>query len=185
MRRFAITAATGCLVLLSAPAALAQEKGQVGITMGYPASVGLVWHVTDKVAIRPEFLIARSSTETTVPFLGGAESSSWNVGTGVSALFYVQRWENLRTYVSPRFSYSRATSTFDAAPTGDEGTSTNTAYSISGLFGAQYSLGRKFSVFGEVGFGFSDTTSRSELSDVRTNGQTWGTRTGLGVVFYF
>ena len=34
--------------------ALAQEE-KVGLTMGYPTAVGVLWQVSDLVAIRPEF----------------------------------------------------------------------------------------------------------------------------------
>ncbi len=33
--------------------AYAQDDPRVGLTMGYPTSVGVLWHVTDRIAIRP------------------------------------------------------------------------------------------------------------------------------------
>jgi len=93
--------------------ARAQEKGKVGLTMGYPSSVGIVYHLTDKIAIRPELNIAQASTETNVPTLAGVSvgtttvsSSTWAIGTGVSGLFYVRQWDDLHLYVSPRWTYS-------------------------------------------------------------------------------
>ena len=53
--------------------------------MGYPSSVGFVYHVTDKIAIRPELNIAQASTETTAPTIAGVQwqqvsSSTWAIG---------------------------------------------------------------------------------------------------------
>ena len=51
IRRFFVL----CSVLTAAAPALvcAQDTHKVGITMGYPASVGLLWHASNKMAIRP------------------------------------------------------------------------------------------------------------------------------------
>ena len=52
-RNVTMMVVAGALWLAAAPAA-AQEKGNVGITMGFPASVGLLWHATEKIAVRPD-----------------------------------------------------------------------------------------------------------------------------------
>ena len=44
--------------------AAAQEKGDNGITMGYPLSVGFVTHVSNRVALRPELQLTFASTDT-------------------------------------------------------------------------------------------------------------------------
>jgi predicted porin len=62
-----------------------------------------------------------------------------------------------------------------------------------GLFGAEYSLHKRFSVFGEVGFGYTTSSSKSKSSppspidDLIAGGSAhgWSTRTGAGVIFYF
>ena len=146
-----------CSIIVGATtAAGAQEAGTVGITMGYPAAIGLLWHLSDRIALRPEFsfTLTDSSSESLV----NDESHFLSLGTGVSALFYWPATDNLRTYAAPRFSYARTH--------GDSSTteSTTDVYTIAGMFGAQYSLGRRFAAFGEVGL---------------------GSRTGVGVVLYF
>ena len=50
---------------LGGTSADAQEKGKTGVTLGYPASIGLLWHVTDRIAIRPEFSFAFTSNDVT------------------------------------------------------------------------------------------------------------------------
>jgi hypothetical protein len=174
------------LVLLSPAVVDAQEKGQTGITMGYPAAIGVVWHATDRIAIRPELQFSAGTSESTPAGFDGTSSSSWSVGVGVSALFYLNQWDGLRTYVAPRFSYLKARSSVDVGgPFGGDSTLRSSSYAITGLFGAQYSLHRRFSVFGEVGLGFTDQDSTSSVLTIRSSSNTWGTRTGVGVLFYF
>ena len=178
------------LALLGAGAtgASAQDSGKVGITMGYPASVGIIWHVSDSVAIRPELSFSSSSSEAEGSgSVTSVESDGWALGTGISALFYVHDYDRLRTYFSPRFTYNKIKTTnsstngvFDASSTGRAST-----YGIAGSFGAEGRIADRFSAFGEVGFGYSHTTTSSTSSSIRNNSDTWGTRAGVGVAFYF
>src|SRR5438034_215792 len=117
--------------LLAGGAANAQEKGQAGLTMGYPASVGLVWQPSDGFALRPEFSFSRTSIDSSLT--GSGDTSS--LGVGLSGLFYVGRWESLSAYVSPRFTYNRLSSESSgtvALP------ATTKTYSFTGSFGSQY-----------------------------------------------
>lgn len=180
------------LVLAPALAAVAgaQDQARVGITMGFPTAIGVIIHATDKVAVRPDFSFSTSTSE------GPTTSSSdgWAVGAGVSALFYVATHDHLRTYVSPRLSYSKfsstSTSSISTPATTFTSTATNSAWGGAGSFGAQYAPTPKFSVFGEVGFGYSHQSGRSTISSglgvppTEVKGHGWGTRAGVGVVFY-
>jgi len=193
-------------VVLSAGAnAFAQDAGQIGVTLGYPSAVGVIWHVTDNVAVRPEISFSTGSTESPTSSFSGlsaalGETSSTTVTAGVSGLFYFGEWDKLRAYVSPRYTYTRLTS--DSGSTFSTDTR-NSAYTVSGSFGAQYQFHRRFAVFGETGFGYAHTrtsftsllllpvipvgsnvpapVSRSE----ELNSHNWSTRTGAGVIFYF
>jgi hypothetical protein len=158
-------------VLLVAPAARAQDRGQTGITFG-PNAVGLIVHAPDRVAIRPEVLLSKTWNDT-------EDITTWN--TGVSALLYVARWDALRTYVAPRILYAR---------TSQSGTpmSVGSFYDFSGAFGAQYSLHRRFGVYGEVGVAFRRSTGTATLSAITTSQPAvYGasTRSGVGAIFYF
>jgi len=189
-----------------AASAAAQDAGSVGLTMGYPASIGVIWHVSDRIALRPEVSLTQiSSTSTsiiTIAVPGGtnlstttqAVSDQWSVGYGASALIYLQRWDSLRTYVSPRFQYARGTSTSTTtssassfvpiAPSTTE--FAQNAYFFSGSFGAQYNLGPHFALFGELGFGFQHASSESDQAGAGSSeGHTLGTRSGVGVILYF
>src|SRR5262245_14690443 len=118
------------MIVGAAPTAGAQDSPRVGITMGYPASIGVLWHISDRVAVRPEFsfTVTDSSSESLI----NDEANFWSLGTGVSVLFYSSLTDNLRTYVAPRFSYSRTSG-------GSNNTdSTADIYTFAGMFGAQY-----------------------------------------------
>lgn len=170
--------------LAVASTAHAQER-KVGVTMGYPASVGILWHVTPTIAVRPEFAFAHSSSETDSNS-SHAESSTTNVGTGVSVLFYLKKYESLRTYFVPRFSWAHTSGESDLSSfTNSTSETTGDSTSLTGSFGAQYSLGDRFAAFGEVGFGYSHNTTESSTSTLKLTGNAWATRTGVGVIFYF
>jgi hypothetical protein len=189
----------------------AQDEPRVGITMGYPASIGLIWHVADRVALRPEVSLSRGSGETTitttVPVISvGAvptvnttttvttnTTDQWQVGIGVSALFYVTRHDALRTYVSPRYAYTRGSNSNQSSGLSPStvSSSESTGHFVAGSFGAQYALGRRFSVFGEVGLGYTHTeneptgTTSPGFSVGDSVSTTLSTRSGAGVILYF
>ena len=85
IRAFSIAAMSACVMVAGVVRADAQEKGQAGITMGYPASIGVLWHLSDRVAIRPEFSF--TNTDSSSVSLVSAGTQFWSLGTGVSALF--------------------------------------------------------------------------------------------------
>src|SRR5262245_22279327 len=200
----------GVSMVLSVSAnALAQDAGQIGVTLGYPSGVGVIWHVTDNVAVRPEISFSTGSSENPVISSGLSlpglsddvgESSSTAVTAGVSGLFYSGKWDRLHAYVSPRYTYSHLTSESGSTFSID---GRNSAYTVTGSFGAHYQLHRRFAVFGETGFGYthSHTTSTSRLllpvipvglnlpspvsQSIEANSHSWNTRTGAGVIFYF
>ncbi len=184
MKRFAIVVLAVCTAMLVAPPAVsAQEQGDTGITMGYPASFGFIFHVTNKIALRPEVVFSRSTTEFEELF-ADRESTAWTVGVGVSALIYVAQWDQVSAYVSPRYVYSRAESTA-VSSLSPESTTTSDSHLFSGSFGAQYKPHPRFSVFGEIGLGYTTSTTTSGVSSLKADGTSVSTRTGAGVIFYF
>lgn len=191
MRTRNVTIGSLCLLVLGAGSAAAQDAPKAGITMGFPGSIGVLWQVSERVAVRPElsFSLFSSSTASTLAALDDDQNDSWAFGTGVSVLFTVHKSDNLRTYVAPRFSYSRT-----SIDTGDTTESAGNDYSAAGMFGAEYSLSRRFSVFGEVGADYSWQKSTHTFSGLPTSApattftaksHTLSTRTGVGVILYF
>jgi len=200
-------------VLLVASGAAAQEAGQVGVTMGYPGVVGLLWHPTTRVALEPEIAFSRNRTTSTfesiVIFSTGltttttSESTSegWTVSPGINVRFYVGKWDNVSTYVASGYSYHRTSSTSTSTvPTGLGGSQTQSRESVSGahdvrgMFGVQYAPHRKFSVFGEVGLRYLTadlprvtSTSTGGLGSASSTGTTrsFGNASAVGIAFYF
>src|SRR5262245_31016959 len=122
MRHFVFAAIAACLL---PRAAAAQDTPKLGLVMGYPAQVGILWNLSEKVAIRPEVNWTHSTSEspvtsttfgptgvtTTTQSLTTTESNAF--GVGVSALLHVWKQDALRVYVSPRFAYARQSSSID------------------------------------------------------------------------
>jgi hypothetical protein len=171
--------------LFGARSALAQESGAVGVTMGFPASIGVIWHVTDKVAIRPELSFAHASTESaaTGPIDIVTSTESDSVQFGVSALFYLQKRDSLRTYVTPRYSYASSESSAAGPLAGLTLEIESREHSFGGSFGAQYNLGERFAVFGEIGLIYTSIETTGLTLD--REGSAFGTRSGVGVTLYF
>ena len=212
--RFYLLLILTAVCVLGPRAAAAQDDPKVGVTMGYPGAVGVLWQATERIGLRPEFTVSRASSESVSASdqslgIGASASPSdmWQTGVGLSALIYLTRVESLRTYVSPRFTYSQ-TSTSSAVNGGPLSTASDSwSYSTSGSFGAQYALGRHFGVFGEAGVSYTSTTSRLSSIETLTVGinipgasggrtttfavrsdshaHTIGARSGAGVVFFF
>jgi hypothetical protein len=164
--------AIALLALLVPAVAYSQDDPRVGVTMSSPGAFGVIWSVNDAVAIRPEITLSRTSGDSIGGDVTGAPSpvttqDSTSVGVAVSGLFYLARKDALRPYVSPRFTYSRASasSTTDNGISSIVGSSVSESivsqYAGSGSLGAQYSLGRRFSVFGELGASYARTTTTS------------------------
>jgi hypothetical protein len=174
------------LLLSACGTAAAQEPGKAGVTMAFPGSIGIMWHATDKVAIRPDVSFTHSTVD------GTTSSSGWTIGTNVTALFYLRKYENVRVYVGPRFSYTRTSSTVSvSSPTQNvfsDVTTTASTTGGAGLFGAQYWPSARFSVFGEAGLAFSHRSTNpiaGLTSSTSFKSNAWGTTSGVGVAFYF
>lgn len=188
MRRVLFAAA---LLLAAAVPASAQEAGQAGLTIGFPGSIGFIWHASDTIAIRPDCSFTHASSESGSEVVSTGDQ--WGVGFGVSANFYVGKIaDNVRTYVTPRFAYNR-TSTENATNTTSAVASKSHAnnYQYAGAFGVQHTPTRRFSVFGEAGVqytrGDSEFTATGPFvaSSGRSTNSNFGTRAGVGLVLYF
>lgn len=181
MRIWQLVSLAGCLLFVESSAARAQDTNKVGITMAYPTSIGLIWPVSNKLAVRPDFTISGSSAEAA----SGLDASSWNIGAGVSVLVYLKDYDHVRTYFAPRFDYARSSNRSETgASTIPSIDTTRWNAGGAGSFGVQFTPGERFGVFGEVGFGFSYSTLPSATSPSTGHATGWGLRSGVGVIFY-
>jgi hypothetical protein len=185
------------LGVIAAAPATAQEAGDVGLTMGYPAAVGVVWHITDAIALRPDVTVSTSSTEstsTTSGFGGGATlvstttSTSWTTSVGLSALFYLKTIDRVRLYLAPRAAYLRTTIDIDDdQPLAGTFDNESDGFVAAGAFGAQFNAHERFAIFGELGLQYTSQTSTSAfaLTRNRSENRTAGLRSAVGVTLYF
>src|SRR5262249_58593869 len=126
----------------------------------------VLWTVADRLAIRPEVNWTRTTTEsvTTSTIFNGTVLSTTSitttsetnaVGGGASALIYIHTRDALRTYVTPRFTYTRTTNTNDlsglAANVVPPSEATTSTYTVAGSIDTQYSIAKHFGIFGELG----------------------------------
>jgi len=202
MLRFRIIASTVIVLLVGGGAASAQESGHVGLSMGYPEKIGVLWHVTERVAIRPGISLSNTSSDPEFSFgLSGGPTSTRttssndasSIGVQVDALFSVGVWDNVHAYIAPGYEYGRSTfrSVMTTVSTGPLGSSTTSEtqkthghdHEVRGIFGARYVPHRRFGVFGEMGLHYSKSESAFFESILRQ--RSWGTTTGVGVIFYF
>jgi hypothetical protein len=190
-RVFAIMAAAlACLP----SGADAQEKGKIGAFMGYP-SLGLLWHATEKVAVRPEISFSTGSGETTA-----TKNDSSAIGAGATVLFYMAKRDSAAMYIAPRFAYTHSSTETQSdliLPgvvidlTGSQSAltfeSNSNSWQFSGSFGAQYWFGSRFSVFGEAGLAYTNGSVEggSSLSTSKSDSHSFGTRSSVAAVFYF
>lgn len=166
-----------CLWVASAASAWAQDDRSVGLTIGYPSAVGVIWQAADRVAIRTDTFFSSSWTDTDsanagdefLRFVGTTSSTSGRTfGVGVSVLVTVAKWERLRAYLAPRAAYAQSSNeseiSFSASlpgiptviqPATFETKVTTQTYGAS--FGTQYGLGERFAAFGEVGVAYASS----------------------------
>ena len=174
--------------LATFPCQAAAQSGQLGLSIGYPTSLGVLWQASALVGIRPEFTFELfNADETSVSRLGTSRFSTDTrvVGVGLSALFRVYRDENLSLYVSPRYLHRRGkTSVVQDVPAnvfvaGSDDREIE-GHSITGSLGVRYGLGERFGVFGELGV----DRSREDTTDPATESRIdrTGIRSGVGVV---
>jgi hypothetical protein len=196
MRHGLVTTVVGGLITgFAAAPATAQPAGRVGVTMGAPTSVGIVWHLGTRVAIRHEVSLTRTSSEfTTTIFTFGqpqvisTTTKTWNTTAGASALLYLRDIDRLRLYLAPRAAYLLASvenESSTAAPGLGTLSSGSSGVAASGSFGAQYGPHDRFGIFGEVGVAYSRQKGDTGLARTETELRSVGLRSGIGVVVYF
>jgi len=210
MNRFRIIVIALAIAVMSSSAASAQEGGQIGIGMGYPGSISFVWHITDAIAVRPDFRFRSTG--------GSSDVTTTTTAFGISGLWYFARHDALRIYAAPRFEYAHTSLAYEISligvfdfpelsasgvpipqiapapiprvePTLETSTSSKT---LSGSFGAQYAIHKRFSVFGEAGVEYQKVGrpnflgSLSSFISRSTDGpHSWGTQSAVGVIVYF
>jgi hypothetical protein len=182
-------------------AASAQDE-RVGLTMGYPTAVGVLWQVSDRLAIRPEFSWVHQSIDRDETFAASTSDAS-GASVAISALVRLRQWGPVRSYVAPRFEVVRNTfeTTLDlqvffppgfpsSLPASETTENTTTLYEGGASIGVQASPAPHFGVFGEVGlmYGRSKTSGAASAlnpSTSTTRASSVGLRSAVGVILFF
>jgi hypothetical protein len=156
------------LVAAVAAPASAQEK-KVGLVVGYPATVGVLWQATPRIAIRGEGALSWTSFEddydevvpTSPPrtgldvvssYIGSQTTSTSTSGSiGASVLVTLSRADKFRTYLAPRVALNLSRS------------STTIAFDLSFIPSSQRAL-----------FGGFENESFSETTRTVTAGASFG-----------
>jgi hypothetical protein len=197
MRGWSVWGAGLAVVVATAAPAAAQEQGDVGVTLGYPAGVGVIWHIADRVAIRPDVSFTWTSTESTTstqllpglpPTTITSSADLFNTAVGVSVLVYLSSEQPFRLYLVPRAAYIHTSLDLD----GSAGTSLaldeeTDGYLLSGALGGQFKAHDRFSIFGELGLQYTSQGSSQSIG-IGTNeseSRSLGLRSAVGVVLYF
>jgi hypothetical protein len=180
-----------------------------GERSSFAPTLGFTYHFSNRFAIRPTFSLTQFSVDERFTRLnsGGVVPTldttitikSVQLGVNLTALFYLTQSEGLSTYLGASLGYSEAQPQFTAFDSFSS-TSQPDIYTVKFitknaalLFGAQYALSKRFSFFGEVGFGYTSSEQLRTLflstPDTRPfrkvpSSQIGLTSTGVGVIFY-
>lgn len=125
------------LCLLFSTPAMAQEQGQVGISLKAQSvpHIGVQWQATDRIAVRGSAFIQ-----------GGGENAVDFLHSFIVSIYPSYRWPvdvGLTTYVGPDLTYSEFSQ----------------EWFLGGIWGARYHAHERFDVFGEFGLSFDITDS--------------------------
>jgi hypothetical protein len=210
MRAFAVCSGAALALVTAASLAAAQapappaaqppaDPGRWGLTIGYPGSFGVIYQPTRRLALRPDMTFgytgSRADSETN-------SSHQWRVGSGISALIYLQPERPLRVYVSPSYSYRRLTQTttqttsvtsfangvFSITPRTVETSARNNQHGVAGVVGVEVRVHDGLGFFAEGGVQYRRLRLTADGPTGLTLGNTTGDVTsvgGVGVAVYF
>lgn len=161
------------LLTFGTSAGEAQAERGLGLVIGHPGDVGLLWHL-GQLPLRADLAYSRTTDSRQ-----GLESGSWSATSGLSVLLLVARIDSLRGYFVPRVSYRHQ---------GANGYTPFKTYSVDGGFGVQHDLARRLTVYGEAGLRYSYLSRRvlAPTGDELPGGHssTWSTIAGVGLMLY-
>ena len=123
------------LLAIAAARATAQATPRVGLDVGIPVGIAILWHLNDKVDLRPDFNFTHVSIEN-----GGDQT---RLGFGASLLFPIKSTTPFTPYVGLRGGYGWYS-----------GSNAPSDWSLAGIFGGRYMIDKRFGVSAETGFEF-------------------------------
>lgn len=191
------------LMFVLAISGMAQEKGNVGLLFktGSVNSVGALYNVSNTTMLRASFGFNSYSSDTEIQY--GVlqkitqDTNEYNVSLGL--LVDLMRKKDLTLYGGIEAGYAYSLTESNSSPQivaggitisqgADEKSKAN-GYTGNILLGVYHKIGKKFAVFGEIGFGLlkSETKDSSSNAGLKYSNETtrWNlSRSGIGLVFY-
>lgn len=154
---------------LGAGTLTAQEAPRKALVLGLRGP-GIYLPISNSAALRAEAAVSYSSS---------GNFSNWAEGVALSGVFYLSTFDALRTYWGPRIGFTYS------APGGAH----SQVASGSVYYGAEYSLSRRFGVFGEAGVTYARTTGTrlgpsGEQIPIEPGNST-STFSGVGLLLHF
>ncbi|HKW11214.1 MAG TPA: hypothetical protein VJO33_12605 [Gemmatimonadaceae bacterium] len=144
------------LVVLAASRIGAQEDRRVALDLGFPPALAILWHVNDKLDLRPDLAFAHSS--------GDVSGDQTRLAIGASALFPMTSSGQLTPYVGLRGGYSWYSG--DNAPKD---------WSLAGIFGARFAIDKRVGVSAETGLIYDHLhLAAGPFSSTDNTVDTWG-----------
>lgn len=186
-------------IVLVASLAAAQEAGRLGLNLRVdPAPrIGLSYHISGRLALRPSIGFVQTSVESEtkgearvqkVPRQVKTEKDTTHLSFGLGLHYYVLKADDFSVYSGLNVNYARNTSDLSVDRQKDiERNGSGNIWQGSAVLGVQTPLNEHFSLFGEVGFGYTHQTFEREAKG-KTDGTSkrWGlANSGVGLIFYF
>jgi opacity protein-like surface antigen len=186
-------------ILTCAALAAPQETGRLGLNLRVePAPrIGLTWHVSGRLALRPSIGFVQTSIETATesevsipenPRRVESEEETTAIGFGLGIHYYVYKVAAFSIYTGLNVNYTRETADLSVERLRDlDRQDSGDVWQGSAVLGVQTRLNEHFSLFGEAGFGYTYGTLERE-GRARTDATTrrWGlANSGVGLIFYF
>ena len=165
------TTAVAALLTFAIASPVAAQDKPFGITFGYPVSVGALWQVGERVALRPEFTLGYSNEVNEDISL---TARGWRFGVGTGAVLSLYRDKPRHLYAVPYYEFRRRNVTL-AQPvsypdplrpeiatlaTIEVNTHSN-EHTIAGLIGIEFLLTERSAVFAEAGPGYRKSIRRA------------------------
>jgi hypothetical protein len=148
-------------------------------------SVGAIWQPSDHLAFSPHFNFRHEWK--------GTPYGSNTLSVGAKLPLYLKNWGNMRLYVAPGYEFTRIrTQAINYSTNTDNKSISNEG---SGVWGIQYALGNRISIFGDMGVAYQDRCdsfisigppldSRITTFSTRTRTYSVGLKNSIGIIFY-
>ena len=165
------TTVVAALLTCAIASPVAAQDKPFGITFGYPVSLGALWQVGERMALRPEFTLGYSNEVNEEISL---TADGWRFGIAAGAVLSLYRDKPRHLYAVPYYEFRRRNITLSqpvsypdplrpeipTLATIEVNTHSN-EHTVAGLIGIEFHLTDRSAVFAEVGPGYRKSIRRA------------------------